>query len=111
MALLAFRDCQIDHRMDWRPGYAGVKPRLRIDFHPERMVVTYFEDAAEGLTRGQTIFEGNTDTPWREVVGQTAGDLDFAVTLNQEWPEQETIGRANGLNFIPRRTSLSSFSP
>lgn len=103
MSNLFLKNCQIDCDFKWRPGFGEVRPRLRVAHFPTRLVVTYFEDADEGVTRGLTLFKGKSKAPWRKVV-ECAHDEDFWVTINDDWPNAESIASARHLKFTPEAT-------
>ena len=100
MAELALYDCCIDCVSSWRPGFSDVVSRLRVSIFPNRLVVTRFEDADEDATEALSAFEGDRETPWRDVV-LAAMDGDIVVTFNEEWPDGDTLAGPTDLKFEP----------
>jgi hypothetical protein len=93
-------DCQIDAQFSWRPGFEDNEPRLRVALFSDRLMVTAYEDATEGLTRGTTLFAGARSALWREIVHAIVASEEF-LTMNPDWPYSSTIVGPHDLKFKP----------
>lgn len=94
-------DCQIDAKYHWRPEFVDNEPRVRIALFPERLTVTAFDDASEGITEGRTLYVGNPSSSWRAIV-QSILDCGEYCTLNPDWPESASIVAPSQLRFTPQ---------
>ncbi len=92
------KDCQIDLTYDWRPEFEQVAPRIRIAVFSNRLIVSAFDDASEGLTQGRTMFAGSPTTAWREVV-QAIVTGENQLIWNEDWPESASIAGPSQLRF------------
>ena len=93
-------DCQIDAQYFWRPEFVDNEPRVRIALFPERLTVTAFDDASEGITEGRTLYAGSPSSSWRTIV-QSILDCGEYCTLNPDWPESPSIAGPSQLRFTP----------
>jgi hypothetical protein len=93
-------DCQIDAKYPWRPEFVDNAPRVRIALFPERLTVTAFDDASEGITEGRTLYVGSPSSSWRTIV-QSVLDSGEYCTLNPEWPWSSSIVALSQLRFTP----------
>ncbi|WP_170340888.1 hypothetical protein [Ruegeria arenilitoris] len=95
---LTISDCQIDAKYSWRPEFEDNEPRLRVAVFDDRITVTSFDDASEGVTEATTLFAGPASSNWRDIVRSILKSESFH-SANPCWPESFSIVVPSDLHF------------